>query len=127
MINRRLFLASAVLAGCAIALRPAMAQDPVKVASETTKIKLENAHVRVLEYTSKPGQKDPMHSHPSSLICVISGGKFKSTSPDGKSSVLEYKAGDVAWREALTHSGENVGTTDLDVIVVEFKKPAKMK
>jgi hypothetical protein len=31
----------------------------------------------------------------------------------------------VVWREALTHSGENVGTTDIRTILVEMKGAKK--
>src|SRR5215471_5416028 len=73
----------------------ASAQDPLKVAPKAFKQKLDNAHVNVLEYMSKPGEKEAMHSHPDILIYVIKGGKLKSTTPDGKSQVIEYKTGDV--------------------------------
>ncbi len=98
------------------------AQNPVKVAPNAFKEKLDNAQVNVLEYMSKPGDKEPMHSHPDILIYVIHGGKLKSTTPDGKSRVVEYKTGDVIWRAALTHSIENVGTTEVKALLVEVKK-----
>ena len=44
---------------------PALAQDAVKVAPEHYKILLENEHVRVIENTLAPGEKDAMHTHPS--------------------------------------------------------------
>jgi quercetin dioxygenase-like cupin family protein len=105
----------------------AMAPDPVKAAPQAFTEKLNNAHVRVLEYHSKPGDKEAMHSHPAVVIYIISGGKFKSTTPDGKSQETEYKTGDVVWREAMTHSGENIGTTEIHAILVEMKTPMKME
>jgi hypothetical protein len=60
-------------------------------------------------------------------VYVLSAGKFKSTTPDGKSTFTDYKVGDVVWREALTHSGENVGTTEFSTILVEFKAAPKKK
>jgi quercetin dioxygenase-like cupin family protein len=75
----------------------------------------------VLEYRSKPGNKEAMHSHaPGILICVY-GGRFRSTTPDGQSKEVEYKTGDVIWRDAVTHTGENVGTTELVAYLIEFK------
>jgi len=64
---------------------PALAQDPVKAAPQAFKEILNNSEVRVLEYSSKPGQKEAMHSHPAVLLYVIQGGKLKSTAPDGTS------------------------------------------
>lgn len=104
---------------------PALAQDPVKVAPQAFKEKLNNDKVRVLEYSSKPGQKEAMHSHPAVLLYVIQGGKLKSTASDGTSKEIEYKTGDVQWREAVTHSGENVGTTEMKSLLVEVKQPKR--
>ncbi len=97
------------------------AQDPVKAAPQAFKERLNNVHVRVLEYSSKPGQKEAMHSHPDVLIYVIKGGKLRTTLPDGTTKVTEYKTGDVIWRDAVTHTGENVGTTEVKTILVEIK------
>lgn len=105
----------------AFAAAPSLAQDPVKAAPQAFKERLNNSEVRVLEYSSKPGQKEAMHSHPAILLYVIQGGKLKSTAPDGASKVVEYKTGDIQWREAVTHSGENVGTTEMKSLLIEVK------
>jgi quercetin dioxygenase-like cupin family protein len=99
----------------------ALAQDPVKAAPQAFTEKLNNAQVRVLEYRSKPGQKDGLHSHMPVVLYVISGGKFKNTGSDGKTQDVTYKTGDVLWRDAVTHSGENIGTTEMHAILVEIK------
>ena len=125
-INRWILLCTVVVA-CFLAFQPAKAQDPVKVAPKAFKEILNNAHARVLEYHSKPGDKEPMHSHGAGVVYVLSAGKFRSTTPDGKSTEIEYKAGDVVWRDALTHSGENIGTTEFSTLLVEFKGVAKKK
>jgi len=118
-----------VLCVCALLLMvaaiPALAQDPVKAAPEAFKERLNNSEVRVLEYSSKPGQKEAMHSHPAVVLYVIQGGKLKSTMPDGTSKVTDYKSGDIQWREAVTHSGENVGTTEMKSLLIEVKHPKK--
>ena len=105
-----------------LAAKSVMAQDPLKVAPNAFKEKLNNAHVNVLEFMDKPGDKEAMHSHPEIMIYVIHGGKLKSTTADGKSQVVEYKTGDVIWRPATTHSTENVGTTEIKALLVEVKK-----
>ena len=115
--------AAAVALGFATA--PSLAQDPVKAAPQAFKEILNNSEVRVLEYSSKPGQKEAMHSHPAILLYVIQGGKLKSTAPDGTSKEIEYKTGDIQWREAVTHTGENVGTTDMKSLLIEVKHGKK--
>lgn len=112
---------------CVFAAPAAQAQDPVQAAPQAFTEKIDNDHVRVLEYRSKPGTKEAMHSHAAAVIYVISGGKFRSTTADGKTQEIEYKTGDVAWREALTHSGENIGTTEMRALIVEIKAANKMK
>ena len=104
---------------------PALAQDPVKAAPEAFKERLNNSEVRVLEYSSKPGQKEALHSHPPIILYIIQGGKFKSTAQDGTSKEVEYKAGDIQWREAVTHTGENIGTTELKALLIEVKHGKK--
>jgi quercetin dioxygenase-like cupin family protein len=113
-----------LLASVLVAFGPktAMAQDMVKVAPNTTKVVLENDRVRVLEVRQKPGEKGAMHSHPASLICPLNTSKAKFTSPKGKTTESELKAGEVTWSEAQTHAVENVGTMDSHVLVIELKK-----
>jgi quercetin dioxygenase-like cupin family protein len=104
---------------------PALAQDPVKAAPNAFKEILNNSEVRVLEYSSKPGQKEAMHSHPAILLYVLQGGKLRSTTPDGTSKEIEYKTGDIQWREAVTHTGENIGTTEMKSLLIEVKHGKK--
>ena len=114
-----------------LATSAALAQDPVKVSPETHKVLLENDRVRVLDVRIKPGEKVPMHSHPANVVYVLADYKVKSTAPDGKTEEREGKAGAAVWREALTHTVENVGTTELHVVHIELKgaatKPAPAK
>jgi quercetin dioxygenase-like cupin family protein len=106
----------------------AAAQDPSKVAPQAFTEKLNNARVQVFEYHSKPGDKEPMHSHRANVVYVIQGGKERFTLPDGKTEEKEFKSGDVIWREASTHAVENIGTTELRGLIVELKGGApKMK
>jgi hypothetical protein len=97
----------------------------VKVAPEQYKVLLENDRVRVLEYRSKPGDKEAMHSHPANLIYMLSTSKVKFTLPDGEATESELKAGEVTWREAETHAVENIGTTEAHVLIIELKEPEK--
>ena len=102
----------------------ATAQDVVVVNPKTAKLKLDNARVRVIDATLPPGAKEAMHSHPSSIIYVIDGGKARNHFPDGKTSDVEFKAGDVIYRDPLTHWAENIGTTTMHLVVVELKPNA---
>lgn len=96
-------------------------QDPLTVNSHTISLKLENARVRVLEATLKPGDKEKVHSHPATVIYVIQGGKIRNYAADGTASEVEFKTGDVAYRDPLTHSTENIGNTTIRIHLVELK------
>lgn len=99
----------------------ASAQDPAVVNSKTVKVKFENDKVRVLEAQLPPGAKEEVHSHPAYVIYVQTGGKVRNHASDGKTTESELKNGDVLYRDPLTHSAENIGTTTMHFILVELK------
>jgi len=72
--------------------RVALAQDPVKLSPAMYKVLLDNDQVRVLEFRAKPGQSEPMHSHPAMTVYDISGGRIRLTTPDGKTEIVNYRA-----------------------------------
>ncbi len=114
MITRSMLLIIAVgVLSMAYEPRVAEAQDTLQVNSDSVRLKLENSHVRVLEST---------HSHPAYVVYVIKGGTIRNHSPDGKTVETELKAGDVIYREPVTHWGENIGTTEIYEIMIELKK-----
>lgn len=100
----------------------ASAQDPVVVNAKTIHVKFENDRVRVLEATLPPGAKEQVHSHPAHVIYVLEGGKIRNYAADGKVTDAVLKAGDVIYRDPLTHSAENIGANPLHLILVELKK-----
>ena len=109
-----------ILFGCPYIV---FAQDPAVVNASTIHVKLENNRVRVLEAILKPGDKEKMHSHPAYVIYVLSGGKTRGHTPDGKTSEQEFKTGDVIYRDPLVHWAENIGDTTIHLILVELKNP----
>jgi quercetin dioxygenase-like cupin family protein len=111
------------IAGVLIALMAltASAQDAAKVNPKTIKVRLDNAKTRVLDAVLQPGDKEQVHSHPASIVYVLSGGVLRSHAPDGKTTDTTLKEGDVIYREPLTHWAENAGKTPIHVLVVELK------
>ena len=96
--------------------------DPVKVSPNNYKSLFENDQVRVLEMNLGVGEADEMHSHPSETVYFIKGGKVKIRLPDGGAVEAELPDGHVMWHEEWTHRVENVGTTDIQAIIVESKQ-----
>ncbi|NOT01658.1 MAG: hypothetical protein HOP29_13635 [Phycisphaerales bacterium] len=108
----------------AVGSRASLAQDPVKVSPHNHQVALENESVRVLNVEAKGGEKLAMHSHPDHVIYAINGGKVKFTYPDGMTKEVELKAGAATYLKAETHEVENLGTTELKLVVFELTKPA---
>ena len=98
-----------------------LAQDVLDVNDANIKLRFENDRVRVLERILKPGDREKMHSHPAYLIHVVSGGQLRNHNVDGKVIEFEVKAGDVLFRDPTTHWAENIGTTIVEVVVIELK------
>jgi len=101
---------------------PAPAQDVMAVASSHYRVRVDNAHVRVVENTLAPGEKDPMHTHAAGWYYVTKPGKMKIVHADGKSEVWDAKEGEAGWMEAeAPHSSENIGATTMGFVLVEVK------
>ena len=79
------------------------------------RVLFENAHMRVLEYSDKPGDKALMHSHPAYLTYVTGSGRVRDTLPNGESSVDEFVGSEFACLPPITHEGQNIGTTGANV------------
>jgi hypothetical protein len=76
----------------------------------------------VLEMNLKAGETDVTHSHPSETVYFLSGGKVKIHLPDGQSMEAEIPDAHVMWHEEWTHQVENVGTSNVQAIIVEYKQ-----
>lgn len=101
--------------------KAAGALDPVTADPTHFKVLLDNDRVRVLDYHAAAGDKTPMHWHPDYITYDVSGGSTKFTYPKAKSMQRTSKAGDVAWHMSETHAGENVGSAEIHVLLVELK------
>jgi len=120
-------IAALLIVGDGIVRTTAFAQDVVKVAPDKCKVLLSNDRVRVLEYRAKPGDKTPMHSHPAYVVYSFSSGKAKFTSPDGKTTERDLKAGEATWNSGETYATEGVGSGEAHVLLVELKEPQTKK
>ncbi|HLK33012.1 MAG TPA: hypothetical protein VKT29_07970 [Terriglobales bacterium] len=119
--------AGVLLASFAILLSPkAIAQDATKLAPQMYKVLLDNSHVRVIDYHIAPGAKEPMHSHPCGVVVYyFTDADMRTTSPDGKIVRGHSHAGDVVWRDPVTHSAQNIGPGEVHSLLVEPKDSCK--
>jgi quercetin dioxygenase-like cupin family protein len=109
----------------AVSSRTTSTQDPVKVSPQYYKVLVDNDQIRMLEYRLKPGEKEPLHTHPAGAVYVFTDSKLRNTSPDGTVTERQGKAGDAFWRNPTTHITENVGSTEAHALAVEPKSPCK--
>jgi beta-alanine degradation protein BauB len=105
--------------GVVIAAEPET--DPVKLSPQLYDVRFENDRLRVLEYRAKPGQKEPMHSHPPGVVYLFSDSIMRTMLPDGTASETPRKAGELYWRDFTTHTAENIGETESHALAVELK------
>ena len=120
-----MFLAS-TLAACG-AHPAASSADPVAAADAPTTdpdkyhVVLENEHVRVLDYTDRPGEKTSLHHHPDFVLHALGPFERRLHFADGTSRVVSFHGGETVFMPAQTHAGENIGTTNTHVLIVELK------
>jgi quercetin dioxygenase-like cupin family protein len=102
----------------------AFAQDPVKVAAAHYTVVLDNPSVRVLKANVAAGAKTAMHSHPDSVVIPLGAARVRFTMSDGKSEDSDLPSESAMYTPAHSHTGENIGKTGAEVLIVEFKAPA---
>jgi quercetin dioxygenase-like cupin family protein len=95
--------------------------DPVKTDGKYHTVDFENDRVRVLRTVLEPHIKSPMHAHPNYVVVYLTNLHTKMTFPDGTVNDNKRKKGDVAWRDALKHTTENVEDGHAEEIQVELK------
>jgi quercetin dioxygenase-like cupin family protein len=82
----------------------------------------ENDRVRISEIDFDPGEAIPMHHHAyGHSVYILEAGQLTITKPDGSSSVVDAKAGDVMWMGIEDHAARNTGPTRLRGLVTEIK------
>jgi len=100
-------------------------KDPLEVAPAVYTKKFENERVRVLEGHFKAGDSIAMHSHPDHFAYILGPGTLRLTYPDGRTQDVTAKAGEVIWIPAESHASQNVGQTEVHLLVIELKDTPK--
>jgi quercetin dioxygenase-like cupin family protein len=96
--------------------------DIVQTSPNQARVLMENEHVRVVEYFVKPGDKDVWHTHPPRSSYIVEGGKVKVYTENAEPKISEVKAGTSSWADrGAKHYVENVGSTDIKIILTEIK------
>ncbi|MDP9104937.1 MAG: cytoplasmic protein [Candidatus Eremiobacteraeota bacterium] len=96
--------------------------DPIRVAPHNYSVVFENEQVRVLSFHGRPNDKWGLHAHPDAVVVSLSEYTVRNAVAGAEPTVRQAKAGDVTWSSARTHTGENIGSTDMNCILVELKE-----
>ncbi len=100
-----------------------MKNDAITIAPHIHKLVFENGAIRVLEVRVKPNDKAEMHWHPANMVYVINPGLLRFINEKGEAKDVELKKGQVTQSSSeVNHIVENIGTSELLALQVEFKK-----
>jgi hypothetical protein len=85
------------------------------------KVLFEDQHSRTYEIRIAAHAVEPQHTHHARVVVCLNGAQLEHVLPDGSKQSSTMKTDEVAWREGQTHTGHNLGDTDLWVIAIEPK------
>jgi ketosteroid isomerase-like protein len=81
----------------------------------------ENDLFRVILEKKPVGVRDPWHSHLDSAVYNLTDCHQMVYLPDGTTRERTLEKGSVVWQAAMTHSTENIGTSECVMLLVEHK------
>jgi mannose-6-phosphate isomerase-like protein (cupin superfamily) len=87
-----------------------------------TNVLVDNDRVRIVEVNLQPGEKLEMHSHGPYVAYSMSSARVRFTFPDGTSREADLEKGKARYSEGVTHTVENIGSTELHNLDIELKK-----
>ncbi len=81
----------------------------------------ENQYARAYSIQIPAHTNEPQHAHKARVVVCFSGATLKHLMPDGRQETSTLKTGEIVWRLAGVHVGQNLGDTDLRAIAIEPK------
>ena len=81
----------------------------------------ENDLFRVILEKKPVGVRDPWHSHLDSAVYNLTDCHQMVYLPDGTTREVTREKGSVVWQSAMTHSTENIGASECEMLLVERK------
>ena len=107
-------------------LSPLFLAMAASLCAQGPQVPIENDQVRVVKVVDQPHSKGQPHEHKMNRVMVyLTAGRQEITPQGGKTTVLEFKAGDVKWSPATgMHVSEIVSDQPVTIVELELKKPA---
>lgn len=99
------------------------AMDPVKVEAAFNKVLADTLNVKLHEVTLNPGDSVGLHTHPDFTLYILQGGTLKIYPKGSEPQTLELKTGMGFVFPTVTHSGKNIGTTTIKLLVSDIYRP----
>ena len=99
------------------------AMDPVNVESPFLTFHKDTLGIKLYEVTLNPGDSVGMHTHPDYMLYVLQGGTARLYSKEGVPQVAELPTGAALVIPTETHSGINIGTTTIKLLVADIYRP----
>ncbi len=121
MTNRRLTLTCGLAALVALAAATVVLAQDAPTLTDTQKVIMENALVRVIDVRVPAGVAEPVHSHARGVTVALTDYDNETRAPGGQWSKSHTRSGEVKWADPVTHEARNVGTTEQHVIRIELK------
>ena len=78
--------------------------------------------MRMIDVRVKPGEKAALHRHPRNITYILTGGTLRFTDEAGQIKDTMFEDGHVAHMPETLHAVENIGSTEIHAIQIEFKK-----
>lgn len=99
-----------------------MSQDWVNVDPGMNQILSDTTLLRATIATIEPGKISGLHTHPANYFYALTDCKIKVYFEDGKTEVIELKAGDSGYgAPEKPHRTENIGDKTVKFLLVELK------
>ena len=96
-------------------------RDPVRLDPEHHTVDFRNDRVRVLRTVLVPHLKSPLHDHPPYVVVYLTELHTTMAITGGRTVDNRRHKGEVAWRDAMQHATENIGSQTASEIQVELK------
>ena len=85
------------------------------------KLLFEDRHSRTYDIKIAAHAWEKQHTHHARVVVCLSGAQLEHVLPDESRQPSTLKTDEVTWRPAQTHTGHNLGATDLWCIAIEPK------
>jgi oxalate decarboxylase/phosphoglucose isomerase-like protein (cupin superfamily) len=100
------------------------AMDPMNVEAANVTNKFgDTLGIKFYEVSIKPGDTALIHTHPDYTLYIAEGGTLRITPKDAEPQTIDFKTGSGFIFPEGAHSGKNIGTTTIKLVVTDIYRP----